>query len=70
MSDHSSENVAAIMTHLFCGDNPTLGTAWVDTSLHHLVVSLGSPTVLPRCKMHDIMYGHFHTKTQMKHMLG
>jgi hypothetical protein len=69
-----TESPAAIVASLFRGPDASLGTAWVesvqvglsDTSLHHLVVSNGTPTA---ARTRD-MYGHFRTKTQMKHTPG
>jgi hypothetical protein len=68
------ETTAAILARLFRGPEASLGTDWVDsvqvgmsdTCLHRLVVSHGTPTA---AKTRD-MYGHFRTKTQMKHTPG
>ena len=69
-----TELPAAIVARLFRGPNASLGTDWVDsvqvglsdTSLHRLVISNGTPTA---ARTRD-MYGHFRTKTQMKHTPG
>ncbi len=68
------ETTAAIVARLFRSPTASLGSDWVDsvqvglsdTSLHRLVVSNGTPSA---AKMRD-MYGHFRTKTQMKHTPG
>jgi hypothetical protein len=69
-----TEPPAAIVARLFCGPDASLGPDWVDsvqvrlsdTSLHRLVVSNGTPTA---ARTRD-MYGHFRTKTHMKHTPG
>jgi hypothetical protein len=68
------ETTAAIVARMFRSPTASLGSDWVDsvqvgmsdTSLHRLVVSNGTPSA---AKTRD-MYGHFRTKTQMKHTPG
>ena len=70
----SIETMTAIVARLFRGPDASLGSDWVDlvqvglsdTCLHHLVVSNGTPSA---ARTRD-MYGHFRTKTQMKHTPG
>jgi hypothetical protein len=66
----STETAAASLARLFRGSDAIIGTDWLDsvkdgltdTSHHRLVVSNGT---LSAAKTRD-MYGHYHTKTQMK----
>jgi hypothetical protein len=69
-----TEPWAAIVARLLHGPDASLGTDWADlvqvglfnTSLQRLVVSNVNPTAVRTLDM----YGHFHTKTQMKHTPG